>query len=133
MKETKPSYIKQAERNVINQAKFWLDFQEFLDSMQYSLRESLDNPYDYDEFREGIQALRKASYKQQQFALARCFAISAVGGDAAKEYSKERARKLFGGDYSTIQWLDENFRCPSYWKTEDEEGFQEELKKALKD
>lgn len=134
MTTPKPSnYIKQAERNVIQQAKFWTDFQEFLDSMQYSLRESLDSKYDAEEFSRGIQMLRKASYKQQQFALARCFAISAVGGDEAKEYSKERARKLFGGEYSTMQWLDENFRCPSYWKTTDEEGFQEELKKALED
>lgn len=127
------SYIKQAERNVIQQAKFWNDFQEFLDSMQYSLRESLDNKYDAEEFSRGIQVLRSAAYKQQQFALARCFVISAVGGEDSKQYSKERAKKLFGGSYSTMQWLDENFRIPNYWKTADEEGFQEELKKALED
>lgn len=130
---TQKSYIQKAERNVIQQAKFWTDFQEFLDRMQYSLRDSLDNKYDAEEFSQGIQMLRKAAYKQQQFALARCFVISAVGGDDSKQYSKERAKKLFGGSYSTMQWLDENFRIPNYWKTADEEGFQEELKKALED
>lgn len=127
------SYIQQAERNVIQQAKFWTDFQEFLDIMQYSLRESLDNKYDTEEFSQGIQMIRKAAYKQQQFALARCFAISAVGGEYSKQYSKERAKKLFGGDSSTIQWLDENFRIPMYWKDSDEQGFNEELKKALEE
>ena len=133
MKETKPSYIKQAERNVINQAKFWTDFQEFIENMRWNIRNSVDNKYDIKDFDAGFELLRKAGYNQQQFALARCFAIQAVGGEEAKEYSKERAKKLFGGEYSTMQWLDENFSLPSYWQTSEEDKFNAELKQALDD
>lgn len=43
---------------------------------------------------------------------------------------KEHAKRVFGGDYSTIQWLDPWCRIPSSWHAADEDGLKAELKEA---
>ncbi len=130
MKNSK-SLLKQAEQNVINQAKFWTDFFDFIDSIQYSLSNKLDIQQDRDEFAEGFGLIRQAAYKQMQFALARNFAFVGVGGEEATKYSKEQAKRLLGGRYSTVQFLDKWCRVPSSWSSFDAEELNAEIKEAL--
>lgn len=124
--------LKQAEQNVINQAKFWTDFFDFIDSMQYSIADKIDEQGpDRGEFAEGFRLLRQAAYKQMQFALARNFYMVGVGGEAAEAYSRERAARMFGGRYTVINWLDEWCRLPRSWKSSDEAALRAELADAL--
>lgn len=125
-------YIKQLEQNVIDQASFWNSFQEMISAMQYRIGDITDSR-ERKEFNEGFQLLREGAYKQLQFALARCFAVSGVGGEKTKQFSKQRAEKMFGGDYSVMQWLDKNFVMPSYWRTDEETEFKQELADAIKE
>jgi len=123
--------IKEAEQNVLNQAKFWSEFLDFVDDLQYSIgrRESVLEAR--EKFAEGLASIRQAAYIEQQFAMSRCFAFVGVGGDEALAYSREYAAKLFGG-YSTIQYLDKWNRVPSSWKSDEAEAFDAALKEAIK-
>ena len=127
------SYIKEAEKNVISQAKFWTEFISFIEGMSHGINDKLESRTARDKFAEGLNKLREAARDEQQFALARCFALVGVGGEEAEEFSKERAKLLFGGKYSTMQWLDEWNRLPSSWMTAEEEAFEKELQDKLKD
>lgn len=129
----KSKHIKEAEQNVLNQAKFWTDFLRFIDGMSYGISARLDSPQAKEQFAEGLTLLREAAWNEQQFALARCFALVGVGGKEAEKFSKERAKVLFGGGYSTIQWLDEWNRVPSYWLSSKNDEFKKELQEKLKD
>lgn len=81
---------------------------------------------------KAFQELIQAAWKEQQFALARCFAFVGVGGKEATDFSKERAKALFGGKYSTIQFLEQWHQLPSSWSAAKEEMFEKELKENLK-
>lgn len=127
------SYIKKAEQNVINQAKFWHEFLEFVSSMESGINNATDRwSPGCEKFAQAFDLLRQAAYAEQQHALARCFALVGVGGKAAEQFSKERARKIFGADRSVVSWLDSWHRLPSSWRAEDEEGLRAELKERLK-
>lgn len=125
------SYIKEAEQNVINNAKFWTEFIEMIDSMQSGVSDISDHWQDNKKFNEGFRMLRHAAYDRQQEAFARCFAFVGVGGKEAEEFSKERAKKLFGGDYSVVQYLDSFICIPSSWHTEAPDALRQELKQAI--
>ena len=127
------SYIKEAEKNVINQAKFWTEFISFIEGMSHRINNKLESRTARDKFADGLNKLREAAWDEQQFALARCFALVGVGGKEAEEFSKERAKLLFGGKYSTMQWLDKWNRLPSYWMSTEQEAFEKELQDKLKD
>ena len=131
---TKRSYIKETEQNVLNQAKFWTEFAEMVNSMQYGIHNATDRySPGREKFDQAFDLLRRAAYEEKQHALARCFAFVGVGGKEAEKFSREHAKRIFGGDYSTIQWLDPWCRIPSSWMSEDEARFENELKEALKD
>ena len=131
---TKRSYIKEAEQNVLNQAKFWTEFAEVVRSMQYGIHNATDRySPGREKFDQAFDLLRRAAYEEKQHALARCFALVGVGGEEAEKFSREHAKRIFGGNYSTIKWLDPWCRIPSSWMLEDEARFENELKEALKD
>ena len=127
------SYIKEAEQNVINQAKFWHEFLEFVRSMELGINNATDRwSPGREKFAQAFDLLRQAAYTEQQHAMARCFALVGVGGEAAEQFAKERARKIFSADRSVVSWLDSWNRLPSSWMSEDEEGLRTELKGRLK-
>ena len=126
-------YIKEAEQNVINQAKFWHEFLEFVRSIESGINNATDRwSPGREKFAQAFDMMRQAAYMEQQHALARCFALVGVGSKAAENFSKEQARRIFGDNRSVIEWLDTWNRLPSGWMTADEEGFRAELKDALK-
>lgn len=126
-----PSYIKEAEQNVINNAKFWTQFIDMIDRLQAGVGDISDRWQDCKKFNEGFSLIRLAAYDRQQEAFARCFAFVGVGGKQAEEFSKERAKVLFGGDYSVVQYLDEFIRIPSSWNTAAPDALKQELKQAV--
>lgn len=130
----KKSYIKEAEQNVLNQAKFWSDFIGFIDSLDYSTVNRLCDYSDRDTkelFNEGFRKLRAAAAQAESNALARCYMIQGVGGKEAAGYSKKVAGTIFKEDYSVMQWLDSFYRLPSSWNCEDEDNFRKEIDEEL--
>lgn len=135
-KENKHSYIKEAEKNALNMCKYYSDMITLIDDMEYGMVSRTDN-YRLDDsprqkLRDGFSLIRQALYQDQQNNLARCFLLVGVGGKEAEAYSKKEAMRAFGGKYSVTELLDEYFRLPSSWKTEDEDGLKEEISEALK-
>ena len=131
---TKRSYIKEAEQNVLNQAKFWTEFAEFVQSMQYGIHNATDRySPGREKFDQAFDLLRRAAYEEKQFALARCFALVGVGGEEAEKFSREHAKRIFGDNYAVIHWLDQWNRLPSAWRADDEEALRTELKGSLKE
>lgn len=127
------SYIKEAEQNVISQAKFWHEFLEFVRSMESGINNATDRwSPGREKFAQAFDMMRQAVYMEHQHALARCFALVGVGGERAEQFSKEQAQRIFGNNQSVIQWLDTWNRLPSSWMTEDEEGLRTELKERMK-
>lgn len=128
---TKRSYIKEAEQNALNQAKFWTEFAEMVQSMQCGIHNATDRySPGREKFDQAFDLLRHAAYEEKQHALARCFALVGVGGEEAEKFSREHAKRVFGGNYSTIQWLDPWCRIPSSWHAADEDGLKAELEEA---
>jgi len=131
---TKRSYIKEAEQNVLNQAKFWTEFAEMVLSMQCGIHNATDRySPGREKFDQAFDLLLRAAYEEKQHALARCFALVGVGGEEAEKFSREHAKRVFSGNYSTIQWLDPWCRIPSSWRAADEDGLKAEFKEAAKD
>lgn len=129
----KRSYIKEAEQNALNLCKYYTDMIDLIDSMEYGMVSRTDEYRDgpRQKLRDGFGLVRQALYEQQQRNLARCFLLVGVGGEEAEKYSRTEAKRAFGGKYSVTELLDEYFRLPSYWKTEDEENLKKELKESL--
>ena len=131
---TKRSYIKEAEQNVLNQAKFWTEFAEFVQSIQIGIHSATDRySPGREKFDQAFDLLRRAAYEEKQHALARCFAFVGVGGKEAEKFSREHAKRIFGGKQSVIEWLDGWNRVPSSWLASDEEALKSELKKSIED
>lgn len=132
-KDNKRSYIKEAEQNALNEAKYYTDMLEFMYGMSYNMLNRIDSyaPGRAD-LADGFALIRKGLCAQQAEALSRCFAFVGVGGEEARKYSKETAKQVFDGRYSVSHLLDEHFRYPSCWRTEDEENLKAELKEALR-
>ena len=69
---TKRSYIKEAEQNVLNQAKFWTEFAEMVRSMQCGIHNATDrHSPGCEKFDQAFDLLRRAAYEEKQHALAR--------------------------------------------------------------
>lgn len=132
-KDNKRSYIKEAEQNALNEAKYYTDMLEFMNGMSYNMLSRTErHSSGRDDLEEGFALIRKGLCAQQAEALSRCFAFVGVGGEEARKYSKEVAKQVFDGRYSVSHLLDEHFRQPSCWRTEDEENLKVELKEALR-
>lgn len=127
------SLIKEAEQNVINQAKYYTDLIQVIDDLQRGVLETVErHSPGRDEIADGFNQIRQGVYKELQYALARCFCIVGVGGEEAEAYSREQAKRIFSGRYTTMEWLDQWHRVPSQWRTSVQEAFEAELKGALK-
>jgi len=75
---SKKKYIKEAEQNILNHAKFWMDFLEVVSTMQYKVGTVVDNHNRGDTLRQGFDLLRQGAFDELQFALGRCFCFSEV-------------------------------------------------------
>jgi hypothetical protein len=125
--------IKEAEQNVINQAKYYTDLIGVLDDLQHGILRTLDHHSPgREKIAEGFAKVRQGVYDEMQFALARCFCIVGIGGEEATTYSREQAKRIFDGRHTTMEWLDKWHRLPSSWLISEAEVFGAELKEALK-
>ena len=135
MAERKKSYIKEAEQNALNLAKYYVDMFELIDSLEHGMAaratDFRTSGGPRQKMLEGFGLIRDALYQEQQMNLARCFALVGVGGKDAQDYSKKEAQRIFGGRYSNIDLLDEYFRIPHSWRVDDEQNLVAELKEAL--
>lgn len=124
-------YIKEAEQNILNHAKFWMDFLEVVSTMQYNVGLAVDNHHRGDALRQGFDLLRQGAFDELQFALGRCFCFSEVGGEESKKFSREMAQKFFGHDHEVMSLLEKHLRIPSYWSTKTEDEFRAEISQEL--
>lgn len=134
-KQKKPSYIKEAEQNALNMCKYYTDMIALIDDMEYGMVNRTED-YRFDgsprqKLQEGFNLIRQALYQDQQNNLARCFLLVGVGGKEAEAHSKKEAMRAFNGKFSVTELLDEYFRLPHCWKTEDEDGLKKEIADAL--
>jgi len=100
-------------------------------SMQYSTLDKSHECAGRGDIMKGFQLVVDGLLKEQNYALAKCFAVVGIGGEEAEEFSKQQAREVFGGKYSTIQWVDAWHRIPSHWLISQEEELEAELKEAV--
>lgn len=124
-------HIKQAERNVINQAKFFTDALEMFSSMHRGMARFSSDHVGGQDIRDGLHKVMLGLYKEQQHAMARCFSIVGVGGEEAAQFSRDRAKQVFGQGMHVIPWLDQWFGAPGSWSADEELAFRKELKDAL--
>lgn len=125
--------IKEATQHVLNRAKFFTDMMDVMDSMQHSVNNYANEYVGAPDIREGFAKVRAGLYKELQKQLADAFIFSGVGGDEAEKYSREQARRVFGGNYAVMQFLSKSGQLPRSWACATEEAFRKELEEALKD
>lgn len=124
------SLLKQAEQNVINQAKSWADAMEFLDALTNFGNRACHDYIGKPKFFEGLSLMRQAMYQEQSEAIRNCFSLVGVGGEEAAAFSRERFKEVFGGKYQIMQFLDKWGHCPSSYATAEREAFEAECKTA---
>lgn len=127
------SLLKQAEQNAVNNAKFWLEFLDFVDAIRWKVDSITEHAYQTPGkvlMLEGFAKLREGAYCEMQYSLSRCFAFVGVGGEEAAAFSRERAKKVF--EDVSPEFLDANFRVPRQWMTSDMDQLQAECDKELK-
>lgn len=136
-KKAGDSLIKKAEQNSLNEARFWTDFVQFIDALQHNIIERDDSRgsplYErggMKKLKEGLALLRSGAYEEMHFAISRCFVFAGVGGEEAKQYSKELAQKLLKN--VPLSWLDEHFRIPSSWDPEAMEQITNEVNERMR-
>lgn len=125
------TFIKKAEKNVINISKELSDILEILDGLSRIGNRYLQIEEDKKIYFEGLKNMRYAIYKKFVQSIAQCFYMVGVGGEEAKQYSREQAREIFNGKYSVMQYLDKYGMIPGAWKGDDEKQFKKELKEAI--
>ena len=123
-------YIKEAEQNAINQAKYCQDVLSVIDALQTFTSRYMDDR----KARKACETLheyRNYVYSEMNDRLARCFMFVGVGGKEAEEFSFEQFKEHFGeGRYAVMQFLDEGGQHPSCWNGEEEE-FKQEAKDVI--
>ena len=129
---TSKSLLKEAEKNVVMQAKFFHELLTFVDSFTSATSHKMVSHTNRDAFTDGMIRAKDAIYAEMQFAFARCFAFMGVGGDEANKLSNEYAKELFDGKYSKIQWLDKWYSIPNGWRSSDEAQITQEMQEAIK-
>lgn len=124
------SLLKQAEQNVINQAKAWADAMEFLDALANFGNRACHDYIGKPKFFEGLELMRQAMYQEQSEAIRNCFSFVGIGGEEAAAFSRERFKEVFSGKYQIMQFLDKWGHCPSSYTTAELEAFKAECKSA---
>lgn len=127
------SFLKQAEQNVINQAKAWGEAMEFIDALSNFGNRACHEYIGKGKFFEGLSMMRQAMYAEQSEAMRNCFNLVGVGGEEAATFSREKFKEIFSGKYCVMQFLDKWGHVPGSFKTEDKEAFIAECKLAAKD
>lgn len=125
------SLIKQAEQNILNHAMFIQDMMTIIDSMAYQVNSFAHEYAGRSDIQEGLHMVRIGLYKELMYANDKALAFVGVGGKEALEYSKARAKKIFGEKHSVMELLDKHLRIPSSWFSDDEEQLKTELKEVL--
>lgn len=126
MKKQK-SILKQAEQNVINNAKYCQDILKIVEALEmFSYRYMYDS--DIDEAIDALQKFRNTVYKTMNEHLVRCFMFVGVGGEEAEKFSFEQFKEHFGDNrYCVARFLDKAGNLPSCWSSEDEEQLRKEV------
>lgn len=125
--------LRQAEQNVINQAKAWSDAIEFLDALSNFGNIACHEHIGRAEFFEGLKKMRRAMWQEQSEAIRNCFTLSGVGGEAAAAFSRERFKDVFSGKYQVVQFLNKWGHCPSYYTVDEMDRLKSEAKDAIED
>lgn len=130
---TSDSLLKEAEQNVIAQAKFFHDLLSFLDNFSYGTAVKMNSSTtNRDMFLSGMRKVKEAIYAEMQAAFSRCFVFVGVGGEEASKLSQEYAQEVFNGRYCQMRWLDQWYDIPRTWNDMDESRFNKEAADALK-
>lgn len=128
----KNSLVKQAEENVVKQAKAFEDILKITDALENVGNRICHEHIARNKFFEGLSIMREALYAEHSNAIRKCFLFVGVGGASATEYSRQVFKRTFGGDYEIMSFLDRWGQLPSFVKTEERERFQEELDETIK-
>ena len=133
------NYIKEAERNVINNAKYCQDVLMVVDALRRFTYKFMDSRTDSDRYiraQEAINQLRDAIYDQMNENIARCFVFTGVGGEDALNYSREKFKEHFGEEngerYIIMHFLEEGGNLPMSWNSQEEKEFREQAKQKSK-
>jgi hypothetical protein len=127
------TYIEKAEEMIIERAKEMNDMLSVIDALSNACGRMFHQPDQIDDVTTAIKTLRRCFYTKYSQAILDCFGMVGVGGEKAKEYSKERFMKLYGESdrYSIMHLLDKYGNVPDSYKMKDEDAFRKEIKKKL--
>jgi len=127
------SYIKKAERNLVNICKSFNDVMKITDALSHFGGNYCQLPANRDMFYEGMHKIRMALLSEHYRAESALLTFVAVGGKEAQDYSKKEFEKYFNEEErrSVMQFLDKYGSIPSSWRVEEEKDFRKEAKKKI--
>jgi hypothetical protein len=137
MKNNK-SFLKQAEQNVVNDAKYCQDVLHIIDALRSFTYQYMDKQIDGERYKratDGLNQFRDAIYDQLNNNLARCFMFSGVGGEEAAKYSQEKFKEHFNEEnrYAVMHFLTKGGYHPHCWSGDTENKFRKEAQEKIKE
>ena len=130
----KKSYIKEAERNIINQSVAFQDMLKVIEALERFGNLACKEYVGKKEFFEGLQLMRMGVYAEFVRAQSELLMFAGIGGKDAQEFAKKRFEEFFGEKrYAVMHLLDRWGQNPCWYKTADEEAFRAEAKDKIKE
>ena len=129
------NYIKEAEKNVVNNARYCQDVIKVVEALRRFTYRFMDNRTDTARYNRAMSAFsefRDAVYDQMNENIAKSFLFVGIGGEDALKFSREKFKEHFGEErYVVMHFLEEGGNLPMSWKKDVEEEFREQAKQKI--
>ena len=123
--------IKQAEQNILNVCRAHEDIYELVDALTRFCDKYVEEWAGRDDTTQGLYLLRCGLDKSLSANIRKLFTLVGVGGEEAREYSREQFRRLFANEesrYNVMHLLDQYARIPHSYKVDTEKEFRKQGK-----
>ena len=81
----------------------------------------------HKDFFDGLKLINQALNAKYTDALSMCVPLIGAGGEAAKKFSRDRFRNIFGaGDKQVLAFLDKYGNMPDHWDNQDAVALKQE-------
>ncbi len=128
------SYIKEAEKNLVNQAIAFQDVMKIIEALHHFGSTACKEHIGRQEFFDGLRIMRQAVYSEYVNTTSQLLMFAGIGGESALKFAKQKFEDIFGTDkYAVTQFLTQWGQFPSWFKVEDEEAFRAEAKEKIKE
>lgn len=127
-------YIREAEQNVVNICKVFVEIRKIVDCLATIGNKYCHDHIAKDDFFKGVQTISRALDIEHANAIHNCFIFTGIGGEEALEYARESFKETFDSDYQYImRFLSKWGQRTTFYDSDVEKEFRKQAKEKIKD